>query len=252
MSKIIVEPKTARLYRDTDTFGKMDPYVTVQCGTEKKKTKTHSSGGKNPSWTDALSLKVKDDTMTITVWDEDIGKDDFVGSTALDLNKISSSGGLKDWITIYHKGKEAGQVYLEITLADKKADYGYSYGAPGYAPTAPTTYYAPPAPAPAPAPMYYPSTSYAPAPAPAPAYPAAYPSAYPSAYPATAYPATAYPSYTPAPAPAPAPAYPAYPSYTPAPAPAPAPTYPSTYPGAPGATYTPPGGSYGGYGGGYQ
>lgn len=242
MSKIIVEPKTARLYRDLDTFGKMDPYVTIQCGGDKAKSKTHNGGGKNPSWKDALSIKAKDDTMTLTVWDKDVGKDDFVGSTAIDLNKIQMGGGvLKDWISIYHKGKEAGQVYCEITLTSKSSAHG-SYGAmpAGYAPAAyPSAGYAPTAYAPAPAATYYPT---APAPAPAPA-PAGYYQSSPGVY---------------APAPAPAPAYPsayptAYPSaYPTAPAPAPAPAYPSTYPtapapGTPGTYYQAPPSGHGGY-----
>lgn len=31
----------AQLTRDTETFTNMDPYVVVQCGTEKRKTRTH-------------------------------------------------------------------------------------------------------------------------------------------------------------------------------------------------------------------
>ena len=30
MSKLVIEVKTARLFRDTETFGKMDPYVTLE------------------------------------------------------------------------------------------------------------------------------------------------------------------------------------------------------------------------------
>lgn len=240
--KIIVEAKTARLYRDLDAFGKMDPYVTISCGGTKVKGKTHSGGGKNPSWSDTLSIKTTDDTMTLTVWDEDPGKDDFVGSTAIDISKIQYSGGvLKDWISIYHKGKEAGQVYVEITIADSKtAAAATYYAAPAPAPAAyyptapaPATYY-PSAPAYAPAPTYTPAPTYAPATAyaPAPAYPSAYPTAYPTAPAPTAYyPATTAPAtYYPAPAPAPAPAYPA--TYT-------------AYPGTTGTTYQAPG--YGGH-----
>ena len=258
MTKIIIEPKTARLYRDLDAFGKMDPYCTIQCGSEKKKTKTHNGGGKNPTWSDAISIKAMDDTMTLTVWDKDVGKDDYVGSASIDINKITYSGGLKDWVSIYHKGKEAGQVYVEISVAGSSSSYGHA--APGYA--APPTYYAPPAPAypggyasapggyapapggyaPAPggyAPApggYAPAPSHGYAPAPAPAYPGGHYSA----------PAPAYPGgYSQAPAPAPAPGYGGYSQ-----APAPAPQYPGAsggYPGAPGGHYQAPG-----YGGGYQ
>jgi hypothetical protein len=46
MAKLVIEPKTARLFRDTETFGKMDPYVKFTCGSSSKKTKTHTNGGK--------------------------------------------------------------------------------------------------------------------------------------------------------------------------------------------------------------
>eukprot|EP00345_Euplotes_harpa_P009808 CAMPEP_0168354706 /NCGR_PEP_ID=MMETSP0213-20121227/24068_1 /TAXON_ID=151035 /ORGANISM="Euplotes harpa, Strain FSP1.4" /LENGTH=164 /DNA_ID=CAMNT_0008366683 /DNA_START=13 /DNA_END=504 /DNA_ORIENTATION=- len=146
MTKLIVEPKTARLFRDTDTFGKMDPYVTLNCGSEKKKTKTHHSGGKNPSWTDCLNIKCTDTTLTITVWDEDVGSDDFVGCGTVDVSSVVASGGYKDWIKIYHKGKEAGEVYLEITpVSGKTKDAFYSSTMPMYAPApAPTPTYTTP------------------------------------------------------------------------------------------------------------
>ena len=38
--------KSGRLTRDTETFGKMDPYVIVVSGKKKFKTKTHDKGGK--------------------------------------------------------------------------------------------------------------------------------------------------------------------------------------------------------------
>ena len=40
----------AKLTHDTETFGKMDPYVKVTIGGQSQKTKTHNSGGKTPRW----------------------------------------------------------------------------------------------------------------------------------------------------------------------------------------------------------
>ena len=40
------------LIRDTEMFGKMDPYCTIVFGKEKLKTKVHNNGGKKPVWGD--------------------------------------------------------------------------------------------------------------------------------------------------------------------------------------------------------
>ena len=41
----------AQLTRDTETFGKMDPYVKIETRMQKFKTATHNGGGKTPKWT---------------------------------------------------------------------------------------------------------------------------------------------------------------------------------------------------------
>lgn len=247
MTKLVIEPKTARLYRDLDTFGKMDPYVTITGGDKKRKSKTHNGGGKNPTWNDTLTVKATSDTITITVWDADIGKDDFVGSAVLDVTKMAYAGGLKDWVTLYHKGKEAGEIYLEISFLDKKAGGGYGGygGSQSYYQAPQPSYYAPQAPAPAPG---YPSApgGYYQQPAPAapgygapaaPGYgapPGGYYQSSPGVYaPPQAPPPQAYPAYPQAPSHPPAPGYPG--------------SAPQGYPSAPGGHYPPPGSGHGGY-----
>ena len=41
----------ANLTRNTETFGKMDPYVKLETRMQKFKTTTINSGGKTPKWT---------------------------------------------------------------------------------------------------------------------------------------------------------------------------------------------------------
>ena len=47
---MILTVRQAQLFRDTETFGKMDPFVVLEYRGQKFKTKTHNSGGKNPQW----------------------------------------------------------------------------------------------------------------------------------------------------------------------------------------------------------
>lgn len=133
MAKLVLEPKTARLTRDTETFGKMDPYVKFKMGGKTKKTKTHNSGGKNPNWNDTISMDVKGATdITITVYDEDTFTDDKVGTITLNINDIRNKGIMKEWITLVYKGKPAGELYIEITYMDKSGSGpGYSSGPMG-------------------------------------------------------------------------------------------------------------------------
>jgi hypothetical protein len=100
-----------------------------------KKTKTHNSGGKTPSWNETLKFKVNGQNfISITVYDEDLTKNDHVGSCIYSLENLFYNKKDKDWIDIFHKNKKAGQVYLEfdfMTEDDMHATYaGDPYAAP--------------------------------------------------------------------------------------------------------------------------
>jgi len=178
MSKLIIEPKTAKLFRDTETFGKMDPYVTLKCGGKEKKTKTDSNAGKYPKWKDCITLDVKSQDLTITVYDKDTFSDDKIGTKTIDVEQIRQKGGMKDWVDLMYKGKVAGEIYLEISYVGHdsgKSKMGSSTGGvhPGggvYDHSTPSAHQYAPAPGGyAPAPGYaptpsYPQSGYAPAP----------------------------------------------------------------------------------------
>ena len=56
----------ARLDRDIDYWGTMDPYVRFQHRMEYKRTKSHTDGGKNPKWGETIEFDIKyigDDMM---------------------------------------------------------------------------------------------------------------------------------------------------------------------------------------------
>jgi Ca2+-dependent lipid-binding protein len=117
-----VKVKEARLFRDTETFGKMDPYVILEFREHKFRTKTHESGGKNPKWHDEFELKVNDlrDEMKFTVFDEDPGSDDKVGYGVVKMSALCINHGVTDWFSIYHNNKPAGQVLFETRYNEHK------------------------------------------------------------------------------------------------------------------------------------
>ncbi|CAI2375897.1 unnamed protein product [Moneuplotes crassus] len=243
--KLIITVKTARLTRDTDAFGSMEPYCKIKYDGIKQKTKV-SQGGKAPSWDETFSFNLSTSTvLNIAVWDKDTFSNDEVGSTQLDINTLKAHGGLVDWVKLYHKGKDAGEVYCEISIVDKSGEYpgapvpgafptpapgGFPTPAPGGFPTPAPGGFPTPAPAPVPAPSVFPTPAPAPAPMPG-GFPTPTPVPAPGGYPTPApggYPdPNAYPMPTPG-FPAPTPAYPSHGGYP--------------VPGAPGATFVPMGG----------
>ena len=113
--KIVVTVKWARLIRDTDTFGSMEPYCKLKYDGNKQKTKIDKSGGKTPTWNETFTYELTHCTViVIAVWDSDTFSNDEIGTAEIDINVIKSYGSLTDWIKLKHKGKEAGEIYCEI------------------------------------------------------------------------------------------------------------------------------------------
>lgn len=102
--------------RDTETFGKMDPYVKIETRMQKFKTPAHDSGGKNPKWTGqtfTIDVKYIGDDITLSVWDEDVGSDDAVGSATVKISSFCVNNGVDEWFEIQYKGKKAGMLHLK-------------------------------------------------------------------------------------------------------------------------------------------
>jgi len=105
-----------KLYATQDLVGKMDPYVNFQlaAGTNVRATwrcKTHTGGGKNPSWNDRHSFEVVegDDRIQAQCYDEDAGSDDLIGGTSIDLTPVFDRGMRDEWFPL--------QVCFPLTFA---------------------------------------------------------------------------------------------------------------------------------------
>ncbi|OMJ89358.1 hypothetical protein SteCoe_8563 [Stentor coeruleus] len=220
---LIVRPICAKLIRDTETFGKMDPYCKVILGAQNQRTRVADGAGKFPNWQEQLVFrKTYEDSMTIEVWDYDsASNDDLVGTGILTMQRATSKPNWEDWVEITHRGVKAGDVRVSITFtpdAGQKAPgqggpqvvvvqggypgYPPAPGYPGYPPP-PTGYPPPPTGYPPPPTGYPPPPSgYPPPPGGYPPPPGAYPpqGGYPpppGAYPPQGYPPPpgAYPPY---------------------------------------------------------
>jgi Ca2+-dependent lipid-binding protein len=83
---------TGTKLKDQDVLMKMDPYVTVQLDKQDhKRSKTHAGAGSSPNFADedlVFQLKGQEHYLIFKVFDDDVGRDDFVGGHRLDLRKI--------------------------------------------------------------------------------------------------------------------------------------------------------------------
>jgi Ca2+-dependent lipid-binding protein len=105
----------AKLKRDTETFGKMDPYVIICTRMQRVRTKTANNAGKHPKWKgESIDIDVKyvGDDLTMQVFDEDVTSSDLIGETTIKLSSLCVGTGFDDWFQIQYKGKEAGTVHL--------------------------------------------------------------------------------------------------------------------------------------------
>eukprot|EP00759_Apiculatamorpha_spiralis_P031993 PhF_6_TR33648/c0_g2_i2/m.49211/K19907/SYT7; synaptotagmin-7 len=98
--------------------GKSDPYVIVQCGTEKKQTKVIEDE-LDPRFGETFTFNVNLQNFTefkAIVMDKDNGsKDDTLGETTIELKSIPLHKTQKDWRKLQLEGvSKKGEILLEI------------------------------------------------------------------------------------------------------------------------------------------
>jgi len=115
---LIIKPLSGQLTQDTETFGKMYPYVKVVVGTQFQQTPPHKHGGKHPEWDTSLNFKHNsEDIIAFEVWDRD-SSNDFIGEGEIAFaTVVNSNNRFNDWVDLKYKGKKAGRilVYVEYT-----------------------------------------------------------------------------------------------------------------------------------------
>ena len=105
----------AKFERDTEMFGKMDPYVKMAYREQEWKSKVVDGGGKHPVWKDQfwdVDVKYLGDDITFKFYDEDIGKDDHIADGMTKTSALCTNGGIDEWFSLTYKGKDAGKVHF--------------------------------------------------------------------------------------------------------------------------------------------
>ncbi|KAH0733454.1 hypothetical protein KY289_004642 [Solanum tuberosum] len=198
--------------KDTEWISRQDPYVCLEYGSTKFRTRTCTDGGKNPTFQEKFVFTLIEGLreINVVVWNSNtLTYDDFIGSGKIQLQKVLSMG-YDDtaWPIQTKTGRHAGEVRLIMFYANANkpaTSYAPSYTAPQpHTPMYSSPSYAAAYQTPSPYPEYPPhSAAYPPTPYPPPqttAYPPVYlpPSAYPpmSYPPHSAYPHASYPPPT--------------------------------------------------------
>ena len=106
------------LQRDTEKFGKMDPYFLIE--DQKKnvyRTPTMQDVGKNPKWNHTLEVPIEslDEILRIAVYDEDIINDTLIGDENYKASTLIGKNSPQT-LTINFKSKKAGDVTLNCSL----------------------------------------------------------------------------------------------------------------------------------------
>ncbi|KAL1932018.1 hypothetical protein VTP01DRAFT_9074 [Rhizomucor pusillus] len=99
--------------------GSLRPFAVFRVAGVAKRTKADYQGNCNPHWDDQVNMPIPHghNNMKVQILTEDPKKGDLlVCEGNVDLSKVLKEGEHDDWIPLTHHGKEAGDIYLELTF----------------------------------------------------------------------------------------------------------------------------------------
>jgi Ca2+-dependent lipid-binding protein len=93
----------------------MDPFVQITTSDGVKyRTRVLQDAGKAPKWNQLLEIPTRiTDQVKVTVYDEDIMMDDFVGECMLSVEEVCAMGESKPrWFDLQYEGKKSAEIML--------------------------------------------------------------------------------------------------------------------------------------------
>ncbi|KAJ3376116.1 hypothetical protein GGF31_000183 [Allomyces arbusculus] len=116
----------ARGLKDEELVGKIDPYFIVLVSGEKQRTRTFKDAGKNPTVNEKLTFTLPEGVrqFNLEVYDDDVGKDDFIGGNIVDLSRAFATGREETWVPLLTRmGRRAGDVHIIISARQGGANF---------------------------------------------------------------------------------------------------------------------------------
>ncbi len=116
---LVIKPKAAQVTRKTG-YEKMDPYLIINVGPHKLKTKVKHNKHKTPTFDDVFTIDVEDlSDFHIAIWDDDFGKDDFMCETRIPLVNVIAHGKASENVKLYYGGSECGHIQVDLEFKSK-------------------------------------------------------------------------------------------------------------------------------------
>ena len=112
--------------KDTQTFGKQDPYCVLRVGEQRDRTKTCADGGTRPRWNERFrfSLAGHESALDLEVWNANkMTSDAYIGAALVSLGDVFASGTQDAAVPLRDKkNKIAGNVMLVLRFAPDVAE----------------------------------------------------------------------------------------------------------------------------------
>ncbi|KAF9216957.1 hypothetical protein BGZ59_007227 [Podila verticillata] len=122
IGELVIIPIQGKDLPNRERFGKQDPFILFRLGNVSKRGVTDVRGGQRPVWKDdqiniyMYESDAKDaKSLYVTCLDEDPKKNDLIGDCVINLAKVLEQGEQDDWFELSYKGREAGQLLLQLT-----------------------------------------------------------------------------------------------------------------------------------------
>ena len=114
----------AKMLKNQEIFGKMDPFCIIKLGNQKYQTTVQISAGKFPIWNETFHFTdiSYTDKVNIEMYDkEDFGKDEFIGQLDISLQDVMLGKSIKKWFEVTDKkNKRVGEIELEFISQEKQ------------------------------------------------------------------------------------------------------------------------------------
>ena len=109
-----------KLYRNTEDFGAMDPFISLKYKMQEYKSKALDGAGKTPKWNETLTIPIDsiDDIITISCIDDDgDSKFEIVGAETFKISLLltKTASGPAQFV-LNHENKKSADILMSAKL----------------------------------------------------------------------------------------------------------------------------------------